>query len=78
MLVSVGGPGGNDAEFTRLVLNQQSVTGFANATLAFLNTYNLDGLELSWPSLQAEQVLTGDETWLGAWEHRQLRGTGAG
>lgn len=59
VLVSVGGPGGLDSDYSRLVLNEQSVVGFANATVTFLNAYNLDGAELSWPNLQSEQVSGG-------------------
>ncbi|KAG2487945.1 hypothetical protein HYH03_013524 [Edaphochlamys debaryana] len=54
-LVSVGGEGG-DFEFPRLVLNDQSVSQFANASLTFLRANGLQGLELSWPSVTADQV----------------------
>ena len=56
VLVSVGGPGAGSDALSRLVLNAQSVGRFANASADYLQRQGLDGMELSWPELRAEQV----------------------
>ncbi|KAG2483972.1 hypothetical protein HYH03_017217 [Edaphochlamys debaryana] len=50
VLVSVGGEG-NDGDFKRITVNDQSALAFAVFCRDFLDMYDLDGLELSWPSL---------------------------
>ncbi|KAG2489770.1 hypothetical protein HYH03_011721 [Edaphochlamys debaryana] len=56
VLASVGGDG-NDDGFPRLVVNAQSNDAFAKAALDFAVLYDLDGIELSWPSLKKAQLL---------------------
>ncbi|KAG2440759.1 hypothetical protein HXX76_003616 [Chlamydomonas incerta] len=55
VLMSVGGPG-NDLDFSRIVLNPQSIEMFAGNMVDILTALNLDGLELSWPALSLEQL----------------------
>ncbi|KAG2482319.1 hypothetical protein HYH03_018741 [Edaphochlamys debaryana] len=56
VLASVGGDG-NDADFAIFTVNPQSIETFANKTVALITALGLDGVELSWPSLKADQTV---------------------